>query len=80
MVDCLFPSIGKISLLEDAALDYFHSQLDQAVNTGKQEPKLKSGDIYKELRLRGYDYRGTFRGILESNGAGKFPNALNHYK
>ena len=32
--------------------------------------KLAARDIYKELRLRGYDYGKTFQGILESNNAG----------
>ncbi|XP_076154823.1 fatty acid synthase [Alosa pseudoharengus] len=61
---------GKISLLEDTALNYYHSQLDEVMKTVKEDPKLKSSDIYKELRLRGYDYRKTFQGILESNCAG----------
>ncbi|EDX03567.1 GD23205 [Drosophila simulans] len=29
--------------------------------------KLSTKDIYKELRLRGYDYTGVFQGILESD-------------
>ncbi|XP_016987664.1 fatty acid synthase [Drosophila rhopaloa] len=29
--------------------------------------KLSTKDIYKELRLRGYDYSGVFQGILESD-------------
>lgn len=33
---------------------------------------LNSDDIYKELRLRGYDYGPTFRGILSADGTGKF--------
>lgn len=33
--------------------------------------KLTSSDVYKELRLRGYEYRKTFQGILESNNAGE---------
>lgn len=28
---------------------------------------LKTDDIYKELRLRGYDYAGKFRGVTESD-------------
>ena len=32
---------------------------------------LTSGDIYKELRLRGYDYGPTFRGIISSNNRGQ---------
>lgn len=68
----MFASIGKICLLEEAALDYFHSQLNEVVKTTKEKANLKSSDIYKELRLRGYDYGQTFQGILESNSAGLF--------
>ncbi|XP_061823044.1 fatty acid synthase [Nerophis lumbriciformis] len=63
---------GKVSVLEDAALDSFHSQLRQGSPKDDQDPKLKllTHDIYKELRLRGYDYGKTFQGILEANNAG----------
>ncbi|XP_039990736.1 fatty acid synthase isoform X2 [Xiphias gladius] len=63
---------GKVSILEDAALNSFHCQISkQAANDGG-DPKMKltAHDIYKELRLRGYDYGKTFQGILESNNAG----------
>jgi len=39
---------------------------------------LNSDDIYKELRLRGYDYGPTFRGILSADGTGKFFGLLRH--
>ncbi|XP_037134459.1 fatty acid synthase [Syngnathus acus] len=63
---------GKVSVLEDAALDSFHSQLNQEASKDNKDPKLKllTHDIYKELRLRGYDYAKTFQGILESNNSG----------
>ena len=32
--------------------------------------RLTSGDVYKELRLRGYDYGPTFQGIISTNNAG----------
>ena len=32
--------------------------------------QLTSSDIYKELRLRGYDYGPTFQGIISANGEG----------
>jgi len=31
---------------------------------------LKSGDIYKDLGLRGYDYKGVFRGVKEADNRG----------
>ncbi|XP_034563602.1 fatty acid synthase [Notolabrus celidotus] len=63
---------GKVSLLQDAALDSFHAQIRQQAANEDSDPKMKltAPDIYKELRLRGYDYRKTFQGILESNNAG----------
>uniref|UniRef100_A0A4W5R3G1 Fatty acid synthase n=1 Tax=Hucho hucho TaxID=62062 RepID=A0A4W5R3G1_9TELE len=63
---------GKVSILEDAALDSFHSQIGKPVARDDGDPKLRltARDIYKELRLRGYDYGKTFQGILESNNAG----------
>lgn len=63
---------GRVIVLEDAALDTFHAELTKPMTTDQEDPKLrlKSGDIYKELRLRGYDYGKTFQGILESNNAG----------
>ncbi|KAG7491726.1 hypothetical protein MATL_G00007310 [Megalops atlanticus] len=63
---------GKVSVLEEKALDTFHSQMSQPVPEGENDPKLRltASDIYKELRLRGYDYGKTFQGILESNNAG----------
>ncbi|XP_062859033.1 fatty acid synthase [Trichomycterus rosablanca] len=63
---------GKVSVLEEAALSSFHSQIAEPVTVQPEDPKLglKAGDIYKELRLRGYDYGKTFQGILESNNAG----------
>lgn len=34
---------------------------------------LDAADIYKELRLRGYEYHGAFRGILKADVIGKMP-------
>ena len=61
-----------MSLLAAAALDSFNAQIGQPIAKDNSDPKLKltAGDIYKELRLRGYDYGKTFQGILESNNAG----------
>lgn len=62
---------GKVSLLEDPEFD---AQSPKVLTSKDMESdpklKLKAPDIYKELRLRGYDYGATFQGILESNIAG----------
>ena len=67
---CMFS--GKVSILEDAALDSFHTQINQqgVGDSGDSKMNLTTSDVYKELRLRGYDYGKTFQGILESNNAG----------
>ena len=33
--------------------------------------RLTSSDVYKQLRLRGYDYGPTFQGILSASNKGK---------
>ncbi|CAG9771106.1 unnamed protein product [Ceutorhynchus assimilis] len=60
---------GKISVPEDAS--------KETLTLPKHSPKseqdvlsLTLPDIYKELRLRGYDYEGIFRGITESDNRG----------
>lgn len=62
-----------MSLLQDAALDAFHKQIHQQPANIDCDPKMKltAPDIYKELRLRGYDYKKDFQGILESNNEGR---------
>ncbi|XP_077184140.1 fatty acid synthase [Paroedura picta] len=60
---------GKIYLLEETALNNFRNQQNYQKNTCP-EITLSKGDIYKELRLRGYDYGPTFQGLLESSSDG----------
>ncbi len=36
--------------------------------------QLTSNDVYKELRLRGYDYGKTFQGILSASNKGEYHN------
>ncbi|KAM4525814.1 fatty acid synthase [Fundulus diaphanus] len=62
---------GKVSIREDADLHSFQvpiNQEDEKINDPSM--KLKSHDVYKELRLRGYDYGRAFQGILESSSEG----------
>ncbi|XP_051888628.1 fatty acid synthase [Pristis pectinata] len=63
---------GKVSLLEETALDDFRSQIktNSKSDDTETEFRLNARDIYKELRLRGYEYGKNFQGILESNNAG----------
>ncbi|XP_070596224.1 fatty acid synthase [Erythrolamprus reginae] len=63
---------GKVGILEETALNNFRNQLIDLKN--QPNPcsgiSLSKGDIYKELRLRGYDYGPTFQGVLESSSNG----------
>ncbi|CAH0546412.1 unnamed protein product [Brassicogethes aeneus] len=60
---------GKISVPEDVTKEVLNLQ-KPTVPTEKDVLALDKADIYKELRLRGYDYEGIFRGISESDNRG----------
>uniref|UniRef100_A0A8C2HV47 Fatty acid synthase n=1 Tax=Cyprinus carpio TaxID=7962 RepID=A0A8C2HV47_CYPCA len=68
----LMPATNRFEVSENGNLAVSGELPPMAVD--KEDPKLllKAGDIYKELRLRGYDYGKTFQGILESNNAGDY--------
>ncbi|XP_074648828.1 fatty acid synthase-like isoform X2 [Tubulanus polymorphus] len=58
---------GKIRALEGAV----HSTTYQSIEeTEKDLLRLQAEDVYKELRLRGYDYGPTFQGIISANNRG----------
>jgi fatty acid synthase len=61
---------GTVQVPEDvsherASLEYFEPQ------TSDDLLKLSSQDIYKELRLRGYNYQGDFRGLVSLDISGE---------
>lgn len=59
---------GRISVPEDAAKEVLNLSLPKR----KDETllPLETLDVYKELRLRGYDYEGIFKGIKNSDNHG----------
>ncbi|KAM4691284.1 fatty acid synthase isoform 2-T2 [Rhinophrynus dorsalis] len=64
---------GKISILEEDNLNNFRNQILSPVDKisdNEDEFPLSDRDIYKEMRLRGYDYGPHFQGILEANSKG----------
>ncbi|XP_030061052.1 fatty acid synthase [Microcaecilia unicolor] len=64
---------GKISILEENGLKNFQNHLSVCAAADYESDtsfRLSAGDIYKELRLRGYDYGPTFHGILGSSMSG----------
>uniref|UniRef100_S4R5M7 Fatty acid synthase n=1 Tax=Petromyzon marinus TaxID=7757 RepID=S4R5M7_PETMA len=62
---------GKVYIPEDTALENLRSRIT-AVPDAKPESELplSASEVYKELRLRGYDYGPTFQGILQANNSG----------
>ncbi|XP_073540254.1 fatty acid synthase [Phyllobates terribilis] len=63
---------GKISIIDENNVSDFQKQLRDTVMENKETEDflLSDKDVYKELRLRGYDYGPTFQGIIESNSKG----------
>ncbi|XP_053376816.1 fatty acid synthase-like [Mercenaria mercenaria] len=57
---------GRVTGPESSDLAGYDTYFD--FNT--EEFQLKSSDVYKELRLRGYDYGPTFQGIKEADMSG----------
>ncbi|XP_055919370.1 fatty acid synthase [Eupeodes corollae] len=55
---------GKISVAEKVSNEELPQQIQEANNPPME---LKLNDVYKELRLRGYDYGGEFKGIVSSD-------------
>ncbi|XP_045164352.2 fatty acid synthase-like [Mercenaria mercenaria] len=57
---------GRVICLKSSDLTSYNTDLDFST----EEFQLKSSDVYKELRLRGYDYGSTFQGIKEADMSG----------
>lgn len=55
---------GKIYVPEDIEMEELPLE---PLEQDKSGLILKTSDIYKELRLRGYDYAGKFRGVTEAD-------------
>jgi fatty acid synthase len=59
---------GKVTCPNNTDLARHETEFDFT----NEEFELKSTDIYKELRLKGYDYGPTFQGIKEADITGDF--------
>jgi len=64
---------GHISVLNDTDLEQLEAELP-VIDVNDNDIPLKSGDIYKDLGLRGYDYKGLFKGVKESDNKGDILN------
>lgn len=61
---------GKVRLPEDAAAERLPLEEPAAAADEPGLLPLAADDIYKELRLRGYNYAGAFRGIRGTDARG----------
>ncbi|KAI5716536.1 hypothetical protein M8J76_008196 [Diaphorina citri] len=60
---------GRIRTPEDVSKEQLDlPELTPAISSEMLE--LSSADVYKDLRLRGYDYSGAFRGVSQSDNKG----------
>ncbi|XP_046964151.1 fatty acid synthase-like [Vanessa cardui] len=57
---------GRIYAKKNIAQNYYALPLEPE-STGSKDNYLLTKDFYKELRLRGYQYSGPFRGVLKCN-------------
>ncbi|KAK5642459.1 hypothetical protein RI129_008626 [Pyrocoelia pectoralis] len=57
---------GKISVPHDISKE-FVNDFQSAIKSDSQLLDLTSNDIYKEFRLRGYDFEGPFKSIVSSD-------------
>ncbi|MCQ8063906.1 acyltransferase domain-containing protein [Salmonella enterica] len=62
---------GKVYLWEDPDPKLFDHPEDLGPITSEPASHLTKADVYKELRLRGYDYGPHFQGILEASFEGQ---------
>ena len=69
---------GRIFVPEKSPLTLQHILTDGSVAPEKSVITMKPKDIYKELRLRGYDYSGHFQGIAEATSDSKVGKLLFH--
>ena len=44
-----------------------------------QEINLNNDDVYKILKLRGYEYAGKFKGIVQSDNRGNISHCCKYY-
>ena len=82
----IFPISGRFEITEDAAIvasgeisqivmdrnltPGWVNEPKQGTDTEDDERRLDADDVYKELRIRGYDYGPSFRQVVSMNFTG----------
>lgn len=65
---------GSISLFTESITE---NKIDHLTSIS-ENMDLNPDDFYKELRLRGYQYKDEFLGFVEANGEGMFYKLINY--
>lgn len=61
---------GRIYVPEDISREQINMPPPEELPADPELLPLGPRDVYKELRLRGYNYKGLFRGITYANNEG----------
>lgn len=68
---------GRVRVPEEVGKEQLTLPAPSSVEEESKWHELQQADIYKDLRLRGYDYTGVFRGIKQADNHGKIlPSSL----
>ncbi|CAH2981095.1 unnamed protein product [Chilo suppressalis] len=62
---------GTVRLAEGGDKEFLKLEAPEKFQSEEGSVSLVQEDVYKELRLRGYDYNGMFRGIRSSDSSGQ---------
>lgn len=60
---------GRVRLIQSTTVEEVADEIDVEISADEY-PVLNQKEFYKELRLRGYHYRGLFQGVQEARGDG----------
>lgn len=69
---------GRIKKLEKTEITYDDIKIIETDISDKVELPLQTADIYKDYRLRGYQYKGKFVGISRATYDGTYTKLTNH--
>lgn len=63
--------VGNGDLSENSSLMSFLGMSEDEGSNSSTTTNLQQKDVYRELRLRGYQYKGLFQGITTANLEGE---------
>lgn len=67
---------GKVRLAEEPDKEVLSLAAPKPNAEKEKLLPLNTNDVYKELRLRGYDYSGLFQGIVSADNRGTIKSGI----